>query len=47
LLKGSSLSHGILTKSLSPENASGMALKAMVFLCCGGLVLTPPLPGLA
>jgi transposase len=23
------------------------ALKAMVFLCCGGLVLTPPLPGLA
>ena len=23
------------------------ALKAMVFLCCGGLVLNPPLPGIA
>ena len=23
------------------------ALNAMVFLCCGGLLLNPPLPGLA
>ncbi len=23
------------------------ALKAMVLLCCGGLVLNPPLPGIA